>query len=215
MPHSNRRATADLARRGAGHSPSDESSADVTSAAALDARDLLHRSSTGDAAAFRELYQRSSPGIYGLALQVLQSPELAAEVTQQAYVDVWRHAADYRPARGSVFSWMVGIAHQRAVDRLRCLAAGTMEHRHTTPGGEVVPDGSRVGDEKVLPPPTTLAAQRDVLTLAYFEGHTQKQVAMLLDLPLATVTSRIRDGLIGLRAALAQPGATAGGDQPS
>ena len=174
--------------------------------------DLLHRSSRGDARAFAELYEASSARVYGVALRVLRSPDHAAEVTQEVYVEVWRHAARYHSTRGSVLGWMTMIAHRRAVDRIRSVTtAKARDHRYANStvdrDVDLVWDGvtARAEAAQVRAALTELTAvQREALTLAYFGGHTQTQVAVLLSLPLGTVKTRIRDGLTALRSSFAQ-----------
>ena len=139
---------------------------------------------------------------------MLRSADHAAEVTQEVYTEVWRQAARFDPAKGSVLAWITTMAHRRAVDRVRSVTSevardehyAVAEHRtarSTTSGRacEQQLDAERVrkGMESLTP------IQREALTLAYFGGYTQSQVAELLKLPLGTVKTRIRDGLIGLR----------------
>ena len=82
-------------------------------------RDLLTSASTGDRAAFTRLYDLTSSRIYGLAVRVVRDREYAEEVVQEAYLQYWQKAGEYHPARGSVITWMMTIAHRRAVDRVR------------------------------------------------------------------------------------------------
>jgi RNA polymerase sigma-70 factor (ECF subfamily) len=174
--------------------------------------ELLHRSSAGDAAAFAELYDASNARVYGVALRLLRSPDHAAEVTQEVYVEVWRHAARYHNTRGSVLGWLTMIAHRRAVDRIRSVStAKARDHRYAAYSldrdVDLVWDGvvARAEAAQVRAALTELTAvQREALTLAYFGGHTQTQVAVLLRLPLGTVKTRIRDGLSALRATFAR-----------
>ncbi len=172
--------------------------------------DLMSRSARGHEDAFAELYDLTSNRIYSVALRVLRSPDHAAEVTQEIYVEVWRQSARYASTKGSVLAWMTTMAHRRAVDRVRsvssetardekyALASADREVDHVWDGVE-----QRLDVERVRKGMTSLTAiQREALTLAYFGGYSQSQVAELLKLPLGTVKTRIRDGLIGLRDAL-------------
>lgn len=173
---------------------------------------LCTRSKTGDVAAFSDLYRATSPRVYGLALRVLRSPEHAAEVTQEVYLDVWRQLPSYDPDRGSVLTWMTTIAHRRAVDRVRSVTATvTRDQRYAvemrsvgTRPREV--DGvwdviaSRSDALEVRAALSRLTVlQREALELAYFGGHTHAKIALLLDLPLGTVKTRIRSALGMLR----------------
>lgn len=172
--------------------------------------DLVERSSRGHEEAFAELYDRTSSRVYGVIWRVLRSADHAAEVTQEVYVEVWRQSTRFDSRKGSVLAWMTTMAHRRAVDRVRsvtsevarderyAVAGGEREVDHVWEGVEQKMDVERV--RKGMASLTTI--QREALTLAYFGGYTQSQVATLLKLPLGTVKTRIRDGLIGLRDAL-------------
>jgi RNA polymerase sigma-70 factor (ECF subfamily) len=159
----------------------------------------------GDEAAFASLYDRVAPRVYGLVLRVVRDPSIAEEVAQEALLEAWRTAARFDPARGSAVSWLLTIAHRRAVDRVRSEQAGAARMRRAatveTPYDEVVEQAtSRIERQQVrrcLGGLTEL--QREAILLAYFNGHTYREVADLLDTPLPTVKTRMRDGLIRLR----------------
>jgi RNA polymerase sigma-70 factor (ECF subfamily) len=163
---------------------------------ALHLVELITLSSRGHDEAFAELYDLTSQRIYGIILRVLRSPDHAAEVMQEVYVEVWRQSARYSPGKGSVIAWMTTIAHRRAVDRVRSVASEVArEERYAFQRGEreidQVWDGveQRFDVERVRRGMASLTPiQREALTLAYFGGYTVK--------------TRIRDGLIGLRDAL-------------
>jgi RNA polymerase sigma-70 factor, ECF subfamily len=171
---------------------------------------LLGRAARGHEDAFAELYDETCDRVYGLIVRVIRSPELAEEVTQEVYVEIWRQAARYAAERGSVLAWMTTIAHRRAVDRIRSEssdAARDQRYARLNAEREVdrVWDGvsRRIDVARVRKGLETLTEiQREALTLAYFGGYTHTQVASLLGLPLGTAKTRIRDGLIGLRDAL-------------
>ena len=172
--------------------------------------DLLDRSARGQEEAFAELYDATSSRIYGVVLKVLRSPDLAAEVTQEVYVEIWRLASRFSSERGSVMSWMVTIAHRRAVDRVRATVSETRRDTDWARLDEETPHDKvwdtlehRLDTERVRKGLDSLTAvQREAVGLAYFGGYTHREVAGLLKLPLGTVKTRIRDGLIGLRDAL-------------
>jgi RNA polymerase sigma-70 factor (ECF subfamily) len=172
--------------------------------------DLVARSSRGHEDAFSELYDLTASRMYGLVLRILRSADHAAEVTQEVFVEVWRQSARYAPDKGSVLAWMSTIAHRRAVDRVRSVSsevARDEQYAVTTvlrEADHVWEDVEQKMDvERVRKGMASLTAiQREAIGLAYFGGYTQTQVASLLKLPLGTVKTRIRDGLIGLRDAL-------------
>ncbi len=170
----------------------------------------MERSARGHEDAFAELYDLTSRRVHAVILRVLRSADHAAEVTQEVYIEIWRQSARYAPNKGSVMAWMVTMAHRRAVDRVRSVSSEVArDERYAVVGQEretdQVWDGveQKLDVERVRKGMTSLTEiQREALTLAYFGGYTQSQVAQLLKLPLGTVKTRIRDGLIGLRDAL-------------
>jgi RNA polymerase sigma-70 factor (ECF subfamily) len=180
-----------------------------TSAARL--AELVALSARGDEDAFAELYDLTSTRIHGVVLRVLRSTDHAAEVTQEVFVEIWRQSARYSPEKGSVLAWMTTLAHRRAVDRVRSVSSeAARDERYAAATADREEDDvwadveQRLDAERVRKGMASLTAiQREALTLAYFGGYSQSQVAQLLNLPLGTVKTRIRDGLIGLRHALA------------
>jgi RNA polymerase sigma-70 factor, ECF subfamily len=172
--------------------------------------ELMARSARGDHGAFAELYDLTVRRIHGVVLRVLRSPEHAEEVTQEVYVEVWQQSARYTPAKGSVLGWITTMAHRRAVDRIRSVASEvTRDHRYAYE--RVDPEVERVWDrvaknhdvDRVREAMQGLTSiQRQALTMAYYDGLTQSQIADELSLPLGTVKTRIRDGLRRLGGAL-------------
>jgi RNA polymerase sigma-70 factor, ECF subfamily len=165
--------------------------------------ELMAKSALGDHGAFAELYDLTVRRIHGVVLRVLRSPEHAEEVTQEVYVEVWQQSARYTPAKGSVLAWIATMAHRRAVDRVRSVSSEvTRDHKYAYES--VDPEVDRVWDrvaqnhdvDRVRAAMQALTPiQREALTLAYFDGLTQSQIAEQLDLPLGTVKTRIRDAL--------------------
>jgi RNA polymerase sigma-70 factor, ECF subfamily len=172
--------------------------------------ELVALSASGHDDAFAELYDLTAARIHGVVLRVLRSADHAAEVTQEVFVDVWRQAARYSPEKGSVLAWMTTVAHRRAVDRVRSVSSEVArDDRYAAATADRAVDGVWMGVEQRLDAAmvrkgmaSLTAIQREAITLAYFGGYSQSQVAQLLNLPLGTVKTRIRDGLIGLRNAL-------------
>ena len=171
---------------------------------------LLTDVARGDEDAFTHLYDATVRRTYGVVWRVLRSTEHAAEVTQEVYTEVWRQAARFDATKGSVTAWIGTMAHRRAIDRVRSVASEVVRDEHyalaePTREHDQVWEGvvSHLEREQVRAGLATLTPiQREALALAYFGGYTQSQVAERLKLPLGTVKTRIRDGLIGLRAAL-------------
>lgn len=173
----------------------------------IDLEPLLRRSAAGDEDAFALLYDAVSSRLYGLVRRVVRDPAQSEEVAQEVFLDIWRHSARFDPSRGSALSWMLTIAHRKAVDRVR--SAEAARHRDTnygTSNQDVTHDSTseavveRLDAERVHRALATLTeAQRRALELAYLSGYTHTEVATMLDLPLGTAKTRIRDGLIRLR----------------
>jgi RNA polymerase sigma-70 factor (ECF subfamily) len=172
-----------------------------------DLDDLLQRSGRGDESAFAGLYDAMSPLVFGLARRVVRDPAQAEEVTQEVFLDVWRSAARFDSSRGTVRSWVLTIAHRRAVDRVRS-AQATSDREQRVASRDYVAPFDEVVDEvetrleaqavrRCLDALTEL--QREAVNLAYYGGQTYAQVASLLKLPLGTIKTRLRDGLIRLR----------------
>ena len=196
----------ELVRRTAPDSTGEPSPASRDAALA----DLLGRSAKGDQAAFSSLYDATAARVYGLVLRVVRDPAQAEEVTQECFLDFWRQAGRFDPARGSAASWLLTIAHRKGVDRVRSAEAATRRdttyHRST---GDVDHDVTAEAATDALEAKrvrsamaTLTAVQREALELAYFGGYTHTEVATMLDLPVGTAKTRIRDGLIRLRDAM-------------
>ncbi|MFF4016711.1 sigma-70 family RNA polymerase sigma factor [Streptomyces sp. NPDC001843] len=175
-----------------------------------EADQLLVRVAGGDQMAFERLYGMVSGPLYGLVRRVLRDPAQSEEVAQEVLLELWRSAARFDPARGSALSWVLTLAHRRAVDRVRSArAAGEREQREalraTEPAFDHVAEEVEAGLEResvrrCLGRLTTL--QRQSVTLAYYDGYTYREVAERLSLPLGTVKTRMRDGLTRLRQCL-------------
>jgi RNA polymerase sigma-70 factor, ECF subfamily len=166
---------------------------------------LLDRVARGDQDAFEAVYDQLAGPVYGLIRKVVRDPAQSEEVTQEVLLEVWRSASRFDAARGSAATWVMTIAHRRAIDRVRSTAAAAEREQKTAQplvlSDEVAEtvaanmDAERV--RRCLGGLTEL--QRESITLAYYGGYTYSQVAALLHTALGTVKTRIRDGLIRLR----------------
>jgi RNA polymerase sigma-70 factor (ECF subfamily) len=169
--------------------------------------DLLGRCARGDIAAFEQVYDIVAGAVLGLAIRVVRDPSQAEEVAQEVLIDVWRNAARFDTARGSARAWIMTIAHRRAVDRVRHYQASSNRENRVSAQDErcdrdvvfeqVESSLEREQVRRCLDALTEL--QRESITLAYYDGYTYPEVATLLQTPLGTVKTRMRDGMIRLR----------------
>ncbi|MET9544379.1 sigma-70 family RNA polymerase sigma factor [Streptomyces sp. NPDC006627] len=177
------------------------------SAPGPDLQELVARVARGDQQAFSGVYDAVAGPVLGVVRGVLRDHAQSEEVTQEVLVEVWRTAPRYRPDLGTAMNWVLTLAHRRAVDRVRSVeASAAREHKAAllsrTPEFDEVSEQveTHLEREQVRRCLRALTeVQRQSVTLAYYRGLTYRQVAELLTLPLGTVKTRLRDGLIRLR----------------
>ncbi len=169
--------------------------------------ELMLRIAAGNENAFEELYDRLSPQVFGLVRRILKDQAQSEEVAQEVFVEAWQQAARFDAARGKAITWLLTLAHRRAVDRVRAsqaskdrdLREGIKEFQASYDDVEetaIVHDESR----RVIQALERLSEnQRDAIQLAYFGGYTHLEVAELLKIPVGTAKTRIRDGMNKLR----------------
>ena len=168
---------------------------------------LLALVAGGSEEAFAELYREVAAAVFGLVGRVVRDPAQSEEVTQEVFVELWRTASRFDPARGSARSWIMTCAHRRAVDRVR--SAERAARRDDLAGRR---DQGRPYDEVAEQVETSLERehvrrsqdaltdlQREAVVLAYYGGYTHREIAELLGVPSGTVRTRLRDGLLRLR----------------
>ncbi|MET9094896.1 MULTISPECIES: sigma-70 family RNA polymerase sigma factor [Streptomyces] len=172
-----------------------------------DLQELMVLVARGDQDAFAKVYDAVSGPVLGLVRSVLRDPAQSEEVAQEVLVEVWRTAPRFQSSRGSAMNWVLTLAHHRAVDRVRSAeASAAREHKAAlldrTPAFDEVSEQveTRLEREQVRRCLRTLSElQRQSVTLAYYRGLTYREVAELLTVPLGTIKTRLRDGLIRLR----------------
>jgi RNA polymerase sigma-70 factor (ECF subfamily) len=171
------------------------------------AEELLRLVARGDTAAFERLYGRVAGQVLGVVLRILRDPAQSEEVAQEVLVEVWRTAARFDPRRGGAATWVLTMAHRRAIDRVRSAQASTDRDAKVAlleqgPAYDEVTEEveAKLEREQVRRALDSLTElQRETVRLAYYGGYTHREVSELLDVPLGTVKTRLRDGLIRLR----------------
>ncbi|MDY6998500.1 MAG: sigma-70 family RNA polymerase sigma factor [Actinomycetota bacterium] len=176
--------------------------------AELDA--LLRQVARRDVDAFAQFYDETRSRVFGLVTRVLRDPGYSEETTQDIYLQVWRTAESYDPAAGTPLAWLMTLAHRRAVDRVRSeQAASTRESRYGA--ASIEPPSDHVADTVILSEErrqvtdclaSLTDTQRECIQLAYYDGLTYAQVSERLSANLATIKSRMRDAIRGLRRCL-------------
>ena len=168
---------------------------------------LLEQVAQGDKQAFSELYDLVSPRVFGLIKRLLRDHAQSEEVTQEVFLEIWQTATRFDPNKGGATTWIFTMAHRRAVDRVRAsqssrdrdVRVGIRDHKvdydHVAETIEVRLEHERV--EKAMARLTEL--QRQAVTLAYYGGLSHSEVAEQLSVPIGTVKTRLRDGMIRLR----------------
>jgi RNA polymerase sigma-70 factor, ECF subfamily len=173
--------------------------------------DLMQLSSRGDAAAFQLIYERHTDAAYSLAYRMCGRRGVADDVTQEAFLALWRSGTRYDRTRGSVRTWILGIVHNRSIDALRRSLVHDrrrasdegLEERFEARERTDVEAARREEAESVRAALDQLPAeQQKVIELAYFGGFTHSEIAELLDAPIGTIKGRMRLGLEKLRGSL-------------
>jgi RNA polymerase sigma-70 factor (ECF subfamily) len=189
--------------------------------AARDDRRALAGLRGGDSRALDDLYAAHGALVYRLAVRILGDADEAEEVVQDVFVYAWRNAHRYENERGTLESWLVTLARSRSIDRLRARASrqrraeGAAREVQPAPAADPLHDalvaerGARVRAALAHLSPE----QRQALEIAYWEGLSHSAIAARLDVPLGTIKTRIRQGMLRLRAVLDGP--QAGGDPMS
>lgn len=187
---------------------SPETDVSVSAPSVLDAAtDLLQRVAQGDQRAFSELYDLITPRMLGLVRHVLKDHAQSEEVVQEVLLEIWQTAPRFDPNKGKAVTWMLTMAHRRAIDRVRSAQSSRdrdtrigirdlgREYDSVSENVEIRIEHERV--EKALTKLTEL--QRQAVELAYYGGYTHSEVSTMLSVPIGTVKTRLRDGMIRLR----------------
>lgn len=168
---------------------------------------LLGRVATGDRDAFSALYDEISPRVLGLIRRLVIDHSQSEEVAQEVFLEIWQSASRFDPAKGGAATWILTMAHRRAVDRIR--SSQSSRDRDTKIGiRDFAPEYDNVAEsvevkiehERVKVAMERLTElQRQAVSLAYYGGYSHSEVAAMLKVPIGTVKTRLRDGMIRLR----------------
>jgi RNA polymerase sigma-70 factor (ECF subfamily) len=168
---------------------------------------LVRSVAAGDQRALHGLYERSHRPVFTLMVRITGNRETAEELTLDVFHDVWRRAASYDPAKGTVLGWIMNQARSRGIDRLRFEQRKKRVDPHPHDGGT---EETAPGPDEALESaerarrlrealPSLTAGEREALETAYFSGLTHTEAAARLNQPLGTIKTRIRSALIKLR----------------
>jgi RNA polymerase sigma-70 factor (ECF subfamily) len=175
-------------------------------------RTALERMARGDAEGVAELYDRHGRLVYSLALRILHDQADAEDAVQEVFTQAWRQASRYQASRGNVVAWLMNLTRSRAIDRLRSRRSRPEGLADETAAVEM-PDLAQPVDEQLAlsgrarqiraAVEELSLLQRMAIELAFYEGLTHAEIAERLELPLGTVKTRIRQGLLKLKDRLA------------
>jgi RNA polymerase sigma-70 factor, ECF subfamily len=168
---------------------------------------LLHRVARGDQGAFGDLYDLTAPRVFGMVLRLVIDRAQSEEVAQEVFLEIWQSASRFDPNKGKAMTWILTMARRRAIDRIRSSQAA--RDRDTRIGvrdfqgdyDDVAESAElRIEGGKVDAAMRELSdAQRLVISLAYYGGQSHSEIAGTLGVPIGTVKTRLRDGMIRLR----------------
>jgi RNA polymerase sigma-70 factor (ECF subfamily) len=177
--------------------------------------DLLVLVGQGNKAAFAALYDRTAPRVMGLVKRVLIDPAQSEEVTQDVFLELWQHAARFDPGKGKAASWLLTMAHRRAIDRVRAsqssrdrdLAVGIRDFHDTVDDVESTVE-TTMETRRIRQAMASLTVnQQQALEMTYFQGLTNVEAAATAGIPVGTMKTRLRDALIALRHRVGTPDA--------
>jgi RNA polymerase sigma-70 factor, ECF subfamily len=169
--------------------------------------ELLQRVASGDQDAFARLYDMLSSRVFGLILRVLVDRSQSEEVLQEVFLEIWQSASRFAPNKGQGRSWVLTMAHRRAIDRVRSSQSASdrdvrVGFRDLEPPRDDVAENVelRLEARRVTEVLAALPeSQREAITLAYYGGYSQSEIAAMVGAPLGTIKTRMRDGLTRLR----------------
>ncbi|HEY0933909.1 MAG TPA: sigma-70 family RNA polymerase sigma factor [Trebonia sp.] len=166
---------------------------------------LIPAVADGDYDAFDYVFTALRHRVYSAALAVIRDPSQAEEITQDVFAEIWQNAGRYDPAKSSAAAWVLMIARRRTIDRIRSVTAGVRREQQTATADVPWDEASERADDESDLEQLRLGldklpgAQRQVIMLAFYAGYSHTEIALMLDIPVGTVKSRIRSALARLR----------------
>ena len=168
-------------------------------------QELVSLLKSRDSRAFSYLYDNYSGSLYTVIAQIVEDMELANDVLQEVFINIWRRIESYDPARGRLFTWMLNIARNASIDTLRSKSYQNSQKNQSIPDNSSINMGSisstmnvdNIGFRRILE--RLKKEYRVLIDLAYFKGYTHEEIAEIEDIPLGTVKTRIRNALLQLR----------------
>jgi RNA polymerase sigma factor (sigma-70 family) len=156
---------------------------------------------------FNYLYDNYASAIYGMVTRIVQEKEYADEILQDVFVKIWRNIRQFDPERGRLYTWMINLARNTAIDYIRSKGFQNEQKNQSIPESvnnskdhSMTPNVDHIGMRDVL---LQLKREwRELIELAYFKGYTQQEIAERLDIPIGTVKTRTRNALIELKSLL-------------
>jgi RNA polymerase sigma factor (sigma-70 family) len=161
-----------------------------------------------DNTAFTYLYEHYSGALYGIILKILNDSDLATDLLQEVFMNIWNKIGIYDPGKGTLFTWMLNIARNASIDKLRSKSYQNDQKNQPLPRRldlnaelEIInPDFDNIGLNKLIG--RLNEDQRMLIELVYFKGYTHEEVSVMKSIPLGTVKTRVRNALIQLRSYL-------------
>jgi RNA polymerase sigma factor (sigma-70 family) len=157
-----------------------------------------------DNQAYSYLYDNYSGALYSIILQIVQNTELASDVLQEVFINIWRKIETYDASRGRLFTWMLNITRNASIDTLRSKGYQNSQKNQALSENVSIKSGQvtqtntdNIGLKKTLA--KLKPEHRTLIELAYFKGYTHEEIAQIEDIPLGTVKTRIRNALLQLR----------------
>ncbi len=180
---------------------------------------LLVKTASRDRAAFAEVYARTSAKLFGVCLRILPDRDSAEDALQESFISVWNTAKSFDATRASPMTWLITVARNRAIDRLRRAQSGAQGRAVDVDAALEFADGSMLADDAMMQAQDGAAlaqclnrlapADSGFIQAAFLKGSTYADLAAREAMPLGTIKSRIRRALISLRACMTDAGVEA------